>query len=111
MSLCLFVIVNATVESSGGAVNAKCGENVTLPCTVRANPQPDIGWYFTSLNSFQTIQGQRPTAVGENRYLSILHIVNVALTDQGTYRCVSDNGLGRIQTVDFNISVTCEYLL
>jgi hypothetical protein len=99
------VLINASVESSGGSMNVKCGENLTLSCVVRASPPPDIRWYLSSLNSFEAIQRHYKTDIGgDYRYLSNLHIVNVAVADQGTYKCLINKGE---QLVEFNVSVIC----
>ena len=84
------------------------GQDITLGCSVTANPtQTDVYWQ-------RTVNGQttRISTTNSNKYSGStvttpsLTIANVQQSDAGTYRCLADNviGTGQSQLTVLNVA-------
>ena len=75
------------------------GETAQLQCTALGSPAPNISWERegTVLMSGERINITGGSSNGNTSY-SILKISNVALSDDGQFTCVADNGVGSVNS-------------
>ena len=81
------------------------GENFTLFCNAKGNPEPNISWIFngsridTNHNSRKVFSNDRQT----------LTIKSVSRTDSGEYQCMATNNLGNTSSQVATLDVLCKY--
>ncbi|XP_038068433.1 leucine-rich repeat-containing protein 15-like [Patiria miniata] len=85
-------------------LNVIVGQTAILSCTATGIPIPNITW----LNPNSTvILDEWQDKISISRDVT-LHIMSVALSDQGTYTCLAQNILGEIDRAVVNLTVTEE---
>ena len=65
-----------------------------MECLPEGNPPPSFTWTRLSDNSVVTMP-----------------LINVRRQDEGEYRCIADNGVGKPANETVRLIVQCEYLV
>ena len=81
------------------------GNNATLSCNVRGNPEPSITWTIDGFQVNTTINPRISFSADEKQ----LTITNAKRTDNGNYRCVANNSLGIATSDAATVDVQCKY--
>lgn len=79
-------------------IRSTLGSTVSLPCAVQANPKAKINWFNETSSS---LAGSNNLDLTRSRILQdgTLIINNLALNDQGSYKCLTSNQLGEEATL------------
>uniref|UniRef100_UPI00398ECDAF sialic acid-binding Ig-like lectin 8 isoform X1 n=1 Tax=Pristiophorus japonicus TaxID=55135 RepID=UPI00398ECDAF len=83
----LYGPVNLRVEPEGNIVKTT-GELLELTCLASSNPTAEMSWYRNSM----------VLLVRKTRHLRI-RVHNISSNDQGVYRCIASNKLGKRQSM------------
>ena len=85
------------------------GETAELQCTAFGVPAPSISWETqgTVLRSGEHINIIEGESTG-NISISTLTISDVALSDDGQFTCVADNGVGSAVTSFLHLIILCK---
>lgn len=78
--------------SSSSNINSLTGQNITLQCTARGFPMPDISWYTPKRAVITDGVNSDKFAILDNGRLII---TSTSLDDRGEYRCVASNPAGQ----------------
>lgn len=99
------------LQPTNGAVIEAYNDNVTMMCRMKASPKPEISWTYNGrpisphdqridIKNTQQMNRMDPVDI----YTSELSIVNVKLTDKGSYICIGEN-LGGMASVELVLNV------
>ena len=88
------------------------GETAQLQCTAFGIPAPNISWERegTVLMSGERVNITMGRSNGNTSY-SILTISNVALSDDGQFTCVADNGVGSSVNSFLHLTILCKLVV
>ena len=89
----LYTVTPEFVDVFEPVINSSVGANVTLTCTAKGLPVPDIVWYFNGEELDFNTSGNIRIEVAESTRLaqSVLSINFVNLSNQGIYWCNASN--------------------
>ena len=88
------------------------GETAELQCTAFGVPAPRISWETqgTVLRSEERINITE-RVLTRNISISTLTISNVALSDEGQFTCVADNGVGPAVNSFLHLTILCKLIV
>jgi hypothetical protein len=113
-SFAIDVLISPSTDTANSHTLVQCNKATSMSCNGSGNPQPNITWTFKPMDSTEQrdIEASAVTLVGWRTSQSVLTVSNIlggkkSGTDEGTYECLIENGIGDAVTVIYNLSVTC----
>ena len=97
--------VPPTITAILSDTSAVSGSNHVIVCTAVADPAPAFGWRFNE-NLIQLNPAKH--IISSNATHSVLTVLDLALSDGGTYTCSASNRYGG-DSASANLTILCEY--